>query len=139
MMNKASIIAKQIEEDVGLGDMLRTHDFDTPLALGNYMYQQGYRFIVSEHRYVYDATLINQELALPLPVTEVNVRERLSETKLMNVLEKQVATMKELLAGAYPIKLTRSTKWELIDYCEQHDLSVDDFVEGAILEKVGDG
>lgn len=131
------MIAQQIEEGVFLGDVLSTHGFDTPVALGNYMRQQGYRFIVSKHRYVYDETLFDEQFEMIY--REPNLRERLSEKKIMNILENQLETMKDILAGAYPIKLASNTERKLLEYCKANNLSVDEFVGEAILEKIGKG
>lgn len=135
MMTKARIIAQQIEKGMFLGDVLSTHGFGTSMALGNYMRQQGYRFIVSKHRYVYDETLFDEPF--DISYQDTGLQERLTEKKLITALEAQVETMKEILAGAYPIKLASNTEQKLLEHCKANNLSVDEFVGEAILEKIG--
>ena len=133
-MNKAQFIADQIAEGVKLADILTQHEFDSSLALGQYMYQQGYRFSPATHRYHFEQGLVNQQLELPL--TQVNLRERLSEARLVDALESQLKTIRQLIDGAFPIKLSESTKRQLVAYCDFHHLSVDAFIEAAILDKL---
>lgn len=135
-MNKAQVIAEQIATGVRLAEILTQHEFDSSLALGQYMYQQGYRFSPNTHCYTYEERLVNQQLELPL--TQVNVRERLNESRLLEALDTQVATMKQLFDGAFPVKLSVSTKRQLVAYCEYHHLSVDAFVEAAVLNKLSE-
>lgn len=133
-MNKAQVIADDIASGVSLETILTQHEFDNSLALGQYMYQQGYRFSPATHRYTFEASLVNQQLELPL--TQINMRERLSETRLLETLDSQVKLMKQLLDGAFPVNLSTTTKRQLIAYCEFHHISIDAFVEAAVLDKL---
>lgn len=132
MKNKAAIIAEQLEQNVSVSEVLDTNGFTTPFQLGCFMQQEGYRFVVSTHRYVYDPAQRKEQVEKPK--VEESLHDQLTEARLLEGLDKQVTALKELLDGAFPIRLKETTQRQLVKYCQQHNLSVDDFVEGLLVE-----
>lgn len=128
----AKVVAEEFEEGVSLEAILEKYEFERTSDLGEWMYQQGYRWDPLEHRYVEDERMTEEEFQFEQLLTH----QRLNDRELFDALETNLSSMKKLLQGAFPVRLSGRVRSELLYFCDVHHYTVDEFIEEAIVEKM---
>lgn len=128
----AAAIADDFANGLSLEIVLEKYNFEKTSDLGEWMCRQGYRWDVVSHRYVEDSSIRKEEFMFE----QLATHQRLNDQQLFDSLEAQLASMKKLLQGAFPVRLSGSVRQELLYYCEAHSYQVDDFIEQSIIEKM---
>ncbi len=128
----AAMIANDFEEGISLEAILEKYEFERTSDLGEWMCQQGYRWNVYKHRYEEDDRIRADEFQFE----RLSTHQRLNDRELIEALETNLSSMKKLLQGAFPIRLSGRVRSELLYFCDVHRYTVDEFVEEAIVEKM---
>ncbi len=128
----AQCIVRQFEQRVPLDVILDEHGFESVSDLGEWMCLAHYRWDVREHRYIYDREVQRSEFQFD----ERSTYQRLNERELLNELEEQLSSMRQLLQGAFPVKITTTLRQSVLTHCQQYGYNVDTFIEEAIAEKL---
>lgn len=125
-------IARQFEEGISLALILEEHGFENVSALGEWMAQQSFRWNVEKHRYERVEHLDLSTFEFDQPSTQ----QRLNEHELFHGLEEHLGMMRKMLQGAFPVQLTATVRHDMLNYCERHGYTADEYIERAIVEQL---